>query len=646
MPEDTLPTDFEQPENEPTKPEETPEEIPEIIPPKKRITRHRLSEKVKTSIPTPAEKKQEKMEINEVLTNLYGDQENSSNVQEITMKQPGLFFRLLPIIGVALVFVGVVWAGFIFLPQKSQSQVDLSISGPKELSLGATTTYSIAFENNSNVNLSNVVLNAYYPEGFVFLESNPKPNNAGHNEWNLSTLDAYEKGSVTITGLTYGSINDQKSWRVFLNYSPENFNSELQKAATLTTVIVNSPVKLTISGPDKASVGSDATYTFTLQKNLAWKGLMSVVPQVPANFTITSSSPALDRKTNQWLIPALVTSTKESANKTFTLTGKFTSAPSESNPIKGVVLIPASPGQNYQIASAQISTELLNNDVSVSLAINGTVADFDSRPGDVLNITIRVKNQSANDITGVIPKITLTAPSDKKISLLKWAEIVDKNENTIVGEQVDDTTRRGIISWNSDQIAALSKIKAGSDVTIDIQLPIKNAKEFKLENIKSPLITAVAEVKYKDITKVSQIVGTKPIAITLNSDLSFSSDDTISDAGTDSEKHTINWTLNNNFHALKDIQIVATTFGDINFTLLNKAAGDFVYSENDNKITWKLTDMPESADVLNTSFSLTLQKRNPTQTLLLSKAHLTATDAVTGKTIDLAGEEIPVTNQQ
>jgi hypothetical protein len=56
--------------------------------------------------------------------------------------------------------------------------------------------------------------------------------------------------------------------------------------------------------------------------------------------------------------------------------------------------------------------------------------------------------------------------------------------------------------------------------------------------------------------------------------------------------------------------------------------------------------MPDGTDVLNRSFSITLNKHNPTQTLLLSKVHLTAEDSVTGKTIDLAGEEISLVNPQ
>jgi uncharacterized repeat protein (TIGR01451 family) len=612
--------------------------------PKKRIVRRKLR-----SSPKPTEEPvlpyAGKNEINEVLTNLYGpNDDDQSDVKEITVKKSNSFFTLVTALGFLVFIAAVVWAGFIYMPASKSggnADVTLEINGPTQLSLGATTTYTLSYSNRSNSTLNKVVLNAYYPEGFVYSSSSEVPSNAGHNEWNLKSLAPYQKGSLTVTGLNFGSLNEQKSWRVFLNYEPTNFNSELQKAATLTTVISNSPIQLTISGPDQVSLGTDATYAFALQKDPSWKSQLTVSPMVPTNFSISSSSPKLD-KNNQWTIAAKSTSTPG----TFKLTGKFVSNSDQPSPIRGQVFMPASGGDNYQIASAQLTSQLIKNDVSASLAINGAVTDFDSHPGDTLNMTVRVKNQSATDISNATVKLVLTAPSQSKVSLLKWSDLVDKNQNTILGEQIDDYTRRGTISWDSSQVPALAKIKSGSEVSFDIQLPIKDAKSFDLATIKNPIITATLSAKFKDSTKTTQNATTKPITITLDSDLTFSNDDAVSNAGLDGEKHLVNWVLNNNFHPLKNIKLTATTYGDVTFTMLSKAAGELTYDQNQNLITWIIPEMPDGTDVLNSSFSITLNKHNPTQTLLLSKVHLTAEDSVTGKTIDLAGEEISLVNPQ
>lgn len=616
----------------------------------KRITRRRLKPRIaEPNHPMIDRHSQQnkhgslkKNELTEVLSNLYNDESENSNLNEISMKKNGAFPKFATLLSIGVFIAAVIWAGFFFVSTKNSgndtNQLNLSINGPTELSLGATTTYIISYKNNSNVLLKKAVLNAYFPEGFVFLNSSMPASNPGHNEWALGTISPYQKGTVNITGLNYGSLNEQKSWRVFLNYLPTNFNSELQKATTLTTVITAAPVKLTISGPDQVSVGIDVTYTFNIQKNQGWKGNMIIVPEVPSNFTITSSSPRFD-KNNQWLIP-MSTSTNNHTAATYSITGNYTGSGGVPAPIKGTILMPGTNGQHYQIGLAQLTSTIIKNDVSVNLAINSSAVDFNSRPGDTLNMTIRVKNQSAKQISNVVVKLLMTAPADRKVSMLDWSALVDKNNNTIVGEQIDDFTRRGIISWNSAQMPALAILKPNGEVTIDLQLPVKGAKKFDLSAVKSPLITAAVEVKFKDAAKTTQSVGTHPIGLTLNSDLTFSSDDTVANAGNPGEKHTVNWVINNTFHALKNIKITATVFGDTTFSPITKAAGEVTYDSTQNTITWSIPEMPTETDVLNSSFSLVLNKTNPSQNLLLSKAHLTAVDSVTEKIIDLATEEI------
>lgn len=603
--------------------------------PKKRIIRRKIRSKSAALELKVAEKEIENKEITKVLTDLYGN-EQRNEVQEIVMQKTSPFFKLSMFLGIAALLALTVWVGFFYFGNnKEENQVSLSINGPTELNLGATTTYFISYSNNSASEMKNVVLNAYFPEGFVFLSSSPSASNAGHNEWQLRKLAPYQKGSINIVGLTYGSLQEEKSWRIFLNYIPANFNSELQKAVTLNTAITFSPVKLSISGPDQIAIGSDAKYTFSIEKTGNLKHSLIVIPEIPENFVITSSSPALD-KNKQWKISASDLTNPPS----FSLVGKFSAAGEDKpSPIKGKIMLPLSNTQSFNIASAELKSELIKNEVSISLAINGSMSDFESKPGDMLNITLKIKNSSAKDISNLTPKLSFVAPSQNKQSLLKWSDIVDKADGNILGEQIDQFSRRGTITWTNSQIPALAKLKAGEEVSIDVQLPIKDGESFDLGSIKEPLIIVTAENIYKDAGGTNQIAAIKPLNITLNSDLTFSNEDNIS-----GDVHNISWTLNNSFHQLKNIQISATTYGDLEFDLKSKGAGEISYNEGENKITWIIPEMREETDVLNATFSLTLKKKNPTQTLLLSKAHLTAEDSVTGKVITLAGEEISLLN--
>lgn len=604
---------------------------------KKRILRKRLGPRKKAvnEFVRP-EKKVELNEINQVLSNLY-DGESPEDMKEFEIKKSGSFFKTSMLMGLGIFFAAVLWAGFFIMPSSSrdENQVSLGINGPTELFLSGVSTYSITYANNSDAELKNVVLNAYYPEGFIFESATPSPKNTGHNEWKLGNLAPYEKGSISVSGYTYGSLNEKKSWRVFLNYTPNNFNSELQKATTLTTAITFSPIKLSIAGPEQISAGVETKYTFELEKGKDWKKPLQIVPEIPANFSITSSSPTLDKK-NSWQVSE---SSKDEKLK-FTITGKFSTGDTASSTIKGSVIYPMNSNQNYQIANAEITSDLVQNDVVLNLTINGSVNDFDSRPGDTLNATLRIKNSSATEIRNVTAKLVFSAPSIGKQSLLKWAGIVDKFDGDLLGEQIDSGTRLGTISWNKSHFPSLDRIKPNDEVSIDIQLPIKNAKEFDLSQIKNSLITVNAETKYSDAAKNNQTITVKPININLNSDLSFENDYDKNSGG----KYTVNWTIKNTFHPLKNIKISATTFGNLEFNPISKGAGDLSYDAQKNNLTWSIAEMPLETDVLNASFSLSLGKVNPSQSLLLSKVLLTAEDTVTGKTITLGGEEISLNN--
>ena len=136
------------------------------------------------------------------------------------------------------------------------------------------------------------------------------------------------------------------------------------------------------------------------------------------------------------------------------------------------------------------------------------------------------------------------------------------------------------------------------------------------------------------------LLPTYPTFSVVNSDLKFEARDTVSGSG-NGEKHQINWVLTNNFHPLKNITLLADVYGDVSVELPTTApAGEINFNAASKKITWNIPSMPESVDVLALPFTITLNKTNPTQELLVSKVHIQAEDTITGEKLDFMGEEI------
>lgn len=614
----------------------------EAKPKKKRSFQHRPMPKRNNTNVMSAE------ELNHSLASIYQDDSGSiPDMKKMNIRKNRSIlatFSWLLALGVAL--AGLAWAGFFWFTPTTpggSELVSLSIAGPNEVTLDAASTYTIKFKNDGAVPLRDITFSIYYPKGFIFATSTPALGNALHNSWSIETLSPHESGTIVIVGKNYGAENEQKSWRVFMNYTPSNFNSELQKTAILNTSINSSPVTLTVTGPDKAVVGTESGYSFVVTKNLSFNLPLELTTVLPPNFSITSSTPALN-KNGLWLVRPTVTTSSlpgaEPTAATFTLRGKFTaSTNTTSSPIQGVLSLPNG-NDRIEIGRAAITPEIAKNNLDFSLAINGSLTDQTAKPGDLLTITLHFKNTSAGTLKNALVTLALDAPSTKKQSLLKWTDIADAADGEIRGVQIDDTVRRGTIVWNSGKIPALAKLNPNDEITIDLRLPIKDAAEFDLAAVKAATMSAVGNITFTNQTGATDGISLKPITITLNSDLKLDGRDAIEKNSQGQDVHTVGWVITNSFHSLKNIELTATAYGDISVITSPPAAGLLSYDPQTKKVTWTILEMPLATDVLNSSFAITINKSNPTQNTLLSKVHLTAEDAVTGQKIDLASEEI------
>ena len=594
--------------------------------------------------------KDKKIKMEKELEAIYEDSNGKIPNMRVIQKRKhhpivkGIFYLLF----FGALLAATAWAGFFYLPGKNtgaNQQLSLDIKGPVEITVGATTTYVIRYENKENVALKGAVLTINYPDGFAYLESNIKPNNSGATEWRLGDIKPHESGEVKITGQNYGALNQEKSWRALVNYTPENFQTELQKIVTLATKITDSPFDISISGPDKAAIGDDAEYTFTITKKTAWQpNALYLRPGLPANFYITSSSPVIG-KDGLWRIKAAATSTTSSDEMVFVAIGKFTDQNSTieettSTKILAELQLPYGlDNRIFNIGNAEINTELTKSSQTFSLAINGVMGDSSSRPGDTLNITLYVKNSGKDSLKNANLKLAFEAPALKKQSALNWAGIEDKLDGTILGEQVSDAIRRGTITWTAKELLALAELKPNQEITVDIRLPIRTTESFDMSSLTEFNIKSIAELVYKDKTGAEKSLSSNPVAITLNSDLALEVRDSVADDG----GREIQWVLSNSFHPLKNIELTATVFGDAEFIApAETPAGTVTFDQDLKQISWKIAEMPESVDVLALPFTVKVKTVNSTQNTLISKVKVKADDTVSGKTMEFMGDEIPM----
>jgi hypothetical protein len=587
--------------------------------------------------------------IDEQLAEIYKNKDGSiPDMTHFQVKKRHRFFRAFFLFLFTCIFLGAItWIGFFVLqPQTSflEENVVLSISGEETVTLGEEIRYRLRYRNAQDVILSKATLQLRYPDGFVFKESSVEPLTDSNDTWALGTIGNDDSGYIDIYGTLYGDVGEDQSFRAFLNYFPSNFSSEFQKVATANIQVKDSPVTITVEGADTIIPGVETTLDIVvrpLQENDAVSISSLAVEIEPGDLFIKKSDTLQSDQFHdyRWSINM----DEEEIN--IQVTGVFIVEDSEetvSLPIRLIGWVDENrEGDGYVYASEAYEAVIVRQRISVTPVVNGATTNLTVQPGEILNTTMVVRNNGEAPLKQVEVRAVFDAPSFNRKSILFWSELFDEADGGIVGEQIDETLRRGTITWDSGDVPGLKEIAPGEEVTIDVRLPIKSDEEITLTDFTTHNITLVAEARYT-LDDTQELLSSSPVEMMLNSDLSLNIRDEVEETEDGKEGHTIIWLLENTFHDLVNISLSADIYGDTSFDpeQLVTPAGEATYDPDTGKLVWSIENMPTSVDILPLQFVLTRNDDNPSQSQLVSKVTLHATDSVTGESMILVGDEI------
>ncbi len=589
------------------------------------------------------EDKHEK-EINEKLMEIYENADGSMpDMTHFQKKKRSSFIRSLFVLLFSCIFLaGVAWFGFFILQPKSTFSEDgviLSISGEEQVKIGEVQRYRIRYRNAQNVDLTNVILQIRYPEGFVLTDSSLAPTNEAKDEWMLGSLQGQESGYIDIYGKIYGAIGEKQSFRTFLDYKADNFSSDFQKAYSLTVETAESPYKLSVEAPEQIVSGSEVELTIYVDGvDEEDRANLAVQLDSDASFSVRGSTPKEDQFVeNRWNL-------SDAEDDKIVITGVFDSSMLDADGNLKINLVGWKDSDRsvdgYVYDTQEYTVKILQSDLVSNLVINGSSSNLDVQPGETLNGTVVLRNAGETPLKNVVARVVFDAPSYEKNSILNWSEIDNPQDADITGEQLSVGKRRGIMEWDRSQILDLRQIDPDEEIVADFSLPIKNSEDTDLINYTNSEIDATLEVRY-ELNGENKIISSIPIVMTLNSDTDLEVRDDIEYNG-EQEKHTMTWVVTNSFHELKDIKLEASIYGDIDWNEddLVVGAGEANYDKENQKLTWTIDTMPTELDVMALQYSVTLKSRNPTQTNLTSKVIFEGTDTITNEQILMTGKEI------
>lgn len=582
------------------------------------------------------------------LTEIYENKDGSMpDMSHFEGRPRNRFFRVFfGMLATAGLLAGAAYGAFMYFDIGkgfSEKDVVLTVSGVEEIEIGQQVEYTVAYNNTQTVPLARTVLEVRYPEGFVFESASVTPENESNTRWSIGSLDAEESGSITIVGRLYGDVNSERSLRSFLNYTPANFSSEFQKVSTFSTTLAKSPVELALKGPSELGVNTTGEFEFTLEKTTEDPlNFDEVLLEIVADNTFVkqeSDKPSTDLQQMMWSADTLT------APYTLKLKGSFMESAdgAERTLVARAIGVKKGTGQQERFVIKEEShvVALLKSDVQMDLVVNGGRGALAVRPGETLNTTVSVKNTGEEVLKDVRIRLVYDAPSVSNRSILDWANVQEKFDGAVVGEQIGPTVRRGSITWDAALIPALAELTPGEEIAIDVSLPIKNGEQTDLTAYTEHGIKIVSDLQYTGSATPKTATGA-PVLLTLNSDLRLEITDEKTTDENERETRTITWLLKNSAHELKDVELTADIYGDI--TWLDSAAivpaGTILFDPDKKRVTWKVETMPTSVDVLALQFPFVVNSKNPSQKTLVSRVTVKALDTVTNQTITIVGDEV------
>jgi hypothetical protein len=150
--------------------------------------------------------------------------------------------------------------------------ISLNILGSEKVVAGQETSYLIECENKLDEDINNLEIQMEYPEQFQFKSADPVPKSEKENNfWQIDSLKANEKRSITLIGVLNGQEMENKVLRgtigkeengKFLQYSASEFITQISAAPILLDVSVND-----ISNDCKTETGKYMNYKINFRNN-------------------------------------------------------------------------------------------------------------------------------------------------------------------------------------------------------------------------------------------------------------------------------------------------------------------------------------------------------------------------------------------
>jgi uncharacterized repeat protein (TIGR01451 family) len=336
----------------------------------------------------------------------------------------------------------------------SAANIDMQADITPYIEGGEQTPLSVTLRNRNTAPLENGKITLLYKQGNGAQDEQEKKE----EKVDLGTI---APGMVTKKDFTvslYGSESETRDLTLKLEYNVAGSNAIFTKIITTQVILKTPPISVSVSGPDKLSIGQNGTYTFVVKNNSATSSIPSVLTlMLPSNFTIDSADPKPIPRSLSWGVDSL----PKGGTKTVTVTGSFDGKQGDTGTFSAKV---GSQGENPSdigIVYSSVTTDvaLRSSPLVLNLNVSNDVGISDSiKYGDKTRLTLNYSNGSLEPLEDLSIVISLSG-------------------DAVVYNNVDPTTGyydsiAKTITWNKATFPDFAVIPPNGQGTLQVNLPI------------------------------------------------------------------------------------------------------------------------------------------------------------------------------
>jgi len=593
-------------------------------------------------------------EIEGHLREIYSDDDGESLPDFKTIKikkKRSLGLKLLYLFVVLVVIAIASFSIFKYIKnnQDVASVLKITITSPEKVILGEDFLYEIEYQNTSNYNLDDVVLEVNYPDSFILAEIYSVDQTTDKKTWKIDSLGANLGGVIKIRGKIINKEGSNNLLTVKTSYGINGLSSSFSKDS-LNSIVVGSlpfqikedyystvlvdeeyPLKLTIkdfpvdkinkfiisfSGPEEIFSVKDTTNKNTGTSSEATITKISKIDNF--NFLIETSS------INEM---------------SFDFKYKISERKNDQENISWTLKYIDDGGKEFVFLEKQVALTIIKSDLNLNISVNDSSTDTPVNFGDTLNYVISYSNKGDKDMEDLVIMAVL------KSDFLDWNSLKDSNDGSV---------SRRTISWTASEISELKKLEPGDGGEIKFSINVTNYNNIEFGqdlNVASYAQFSIGNIEdFSDEEDHLNDNSSNTVVNKLNSDLSIKEEVLYFDANNipvgsgplppvvgEKTSFKYYWTLKNSLHELKDLKVELAlpqyVIWDNNF---NVSAGSLDYDPLTNKVIFSISRWPVGIETVDINFSVSIIPTDSQYNkiiILSSGSSLSAIDAETNATI-------------